>query len=291
MNQDLRIYAKGEAFANGVYDLRTLENLISNYRKILDRLVAVHLGKKQIPKDLKNQLDYEVKINSGSIELLIDFVLDHKDYLAVFAADGGETLSKIVVTLLRDAIALRKKASELAEKKLPFTININNSFNIGSKIGNTNVSYDHNSGSILINDPKILFAAQSTRAPVNNILSITDGKIVEYIDMGADRETYTITPDQRDIMGQQKEELPTTLNIIGRLDMVSFSSRKGAIVSDNERFNVTWNDQLRSKIQKIADVEGVIFKVRPVIDHKNLAGDAIGFHIIDCGNPQSTLSI
>lgn len=75
MEQDLRIYAKGLAFSDGVYDLRTLESLITNYRKILDRLVAVQLGKKQVSPDLKNQLDYDVRINSGSIELLINFAL------------------------------------------------------------------------------------------------------------------------------------------------------------------------------------------------------------------------
>lgn len=41
MDQDLRIYAKGLAFSGGVYDLRALESLIANYRKILDRLIAV----------------------------------------------------------------------------------------------------------------------------------------------------------------------------------------------------------------------------------------------------------
>lgn len=29
MDQDLRIYAKGLAFADGIYDLRTLESVIS----------------------------------------------------------------------------------------------------------------------------------------------------------------------------------------------------------------------------------------------------------------------
>ena len=78
MTQDLRIYAKGLAFSDGIYDLRTLEALITNYRKILDRLVAVQLGKKRVSPDLRNQLDYDVRLNQGSIELLISFALEHK---------------------------------------------------------------------------------------------------------------------------------------------------------------------------------------------------------------------
>lgn len=291
MTQDLRIYAKGLAFSDGIYDLRTLEALITNHRKILDRLVAVQLGKKQVSPDLKSQLDYDVRINHGSIELLINFALEHREYIAAFAADGGAALSKVIVTLLRDAVKLREKASECIEKGLPININISNSFNIGSKITNTNVSYDENTGTILINDPKILWAAQVTRSPVNGLLSQIDGKSVEFIDINSASDEFRFTLDQRNIVGKQKEVLPTTLNIIGRLDMVAFSAHRGCIISDGERFSVTWDDQIRSKMQKLADIEGVIFKVRPVVDHKRLDNETIGFYVLDCGNPQQSFNV
>lgn len=289
MEQDIRIYAKGLAFSEGIYDLRTLEAVISNYRKILDRLVSVQLGRRQVSRNLRTHLGYQVQINSGSIELLIEFLLEHKEFIAAFAADGGHTLAQILVALLRDAIDLRKKASELIKKGLAVNITISNSFNIGSTINSTNVSFDRTSGTILISDPKILWAAQVTRSPVNEILTCVDGKSVEYIDMNSSANELRLTSDDRDIIGQYKEELPTTLNIIGRLDMVAFSSHRGGIVSDNERFSVTWDDQIRSKMQKIADVEGVMFKVRPVVDHKRLDNSAIGFHILDCVDPQEKM--
>lgn len=156
MDHDLRIYAKGTAFSNGIYDLRMLETVITSYRKILDRLVAVQIGRRQVTNDIKNQIDYAVKVNSGSIELLIDFVFEHREYIAVLFSDGGHALSQSIVTLLRDAVTLREKASELMEKGLHVNININNSFNIGSRINNTNVAYDNESGNIYINNPKIL---------------------------------------------------------------------------------------------------------------------------------------
>lgn len=289
MEQDIRIYAKGLAFSEGIYDLRTLEAVISNYRKILDRLVSVQLGKRQISRDLRTQLGYQVQIKPGSIELLIKFLLEHKEFIAAFAADGGYTLAKIVVELLRDAIALRKKASELIKNGLSVNITISNSFNVGSTISSNNVSFDQTSGTILINDPKILWAAQVTRSPVNEILACVDGKAVEYIDMSSPANEIRLTSDDRDIIGKHKEELPTTMNVIGRLDMVAFSSHRGSIVSDNERFSVTWDDQIRSKLQKIADIEGVMFKVRPVVDHKRLDNSAIGFHVLDCGDPQQKM--
>ncbi|MFZ1548806.1 MAG: hypothetical protein WAT12_17225 [Candidatus Nitrotoga sp.] len=286
MEQDMRIYAEGLAFSDGIYDLRTLEAVISNYRKILDRLVSVQLGKRQVTRELKNKLGYQVQIKSGSIELLVKFLLEHKELIAAFAASDGYMLSQIIVALLRDAIDLRKKATELIKKGLTVNITISNSFNVASTINNTNVSFDKTSGTILINDPKILWAAQVTRTPVNEILSCVDGKSIEYINMSSPANEVRLTPDDRSIIGQHKEELPTTLNIIGRLDMVAFSSHRGSIISDNERFSVTWDDQIRSKMQKIADVEGVLFKVRPVVDHKRLDNSAIGFHVLDCSDPQ-----
>lgn len=290
MDQDLRIYAKGDAFSNGVYDLRALENLISNYRKILDGLVAVQIGKRQVTPDLKNQLNYAVQINSGSIELLVNFALEHKEFIAAFAADGGQALSSVVVSLLRDAVTLREKASELIEKGITVNINISNSFNALSKVNNSNVHSSEN-GVITINDPKILWAAQLTRAPVNHLLNQMNGTQVEYISISSETEEFVLNQNQKNITGKQKQELPTTLNIIGRLDMVAFSSHRGSIISDNERFSVTWDEQIRQKMQKIADIEGVVFKVRPLVDHKRLDSETIGFHVIDCGNPQQSLGV
>ena len=119
MEQDMRIYAEGLAFSDGIYDLRTLEAVISNYRKILDRLVSVQLGKRQVTRELRSQLGYQVQIKSGSIELLVKFLLEHKELIAAFAASDGYMLSQIIVALLRDAIDLRKKATELIKKGLP----------------------------------------------------------------------------------------------------------------------------------------------------------------------------
>jgi len=290
MEQDIRIYAEGMAFKDGVYDLRALETVIAGYRKVLDRLVAVQMGRRQVPRGLKSQLGYEVAINKGSIELLVRFLLEHKELLVgVIAADGGQALSQAILMLLSDAIDLRKIATNFLKKGLTVKININNSFNIGSGINSGNVTFGDVKGSISISDPKILWAAQITRAPVNEILNRVDGKSIEYIDMSSQEHEFRFTPDDREIIGKEREELPTELTVVGRLDVVAFSSRRGSIVSNNERFSVTWDEQLRAKLQKVADIDGVMFKVRPVVDHKRLDDAAIGLHILDCGSPQKKL--
>lgn len=183
MDRDLRIYAKGNAFADGVYDLRVLEVLIGNYRKIFDQLITIQTGRRRLDRKLKAQLRYQVQVKSGSLELLVKFVLDHPEVLGALAADGGHVLAEQIAKLLKNAITLREKAAEIMKKGLAVNINIINSFNVASRIQDTDVSFDNNKGTIVIGDPKILWAAQVTRGPVNEILRQVDGQGIEFIDL------------------------------------------------------------------------------------------------------------
>ncbi len=287
MNRDIRVYTKGNAFQEGVYDLRSLELIINSYRSILDRLIAVQLGRRQLTSTIKNQIDYQVQVNSGSLELLIDFVFQHKEIFAVLAADGGYQLSEIIVKLLRDAIHLRIEAAKFIEKGIKFDIKIVNSFNVGG--GNVNTNLEERE--IQIIDPRILWAAQVTKYPADRLITRIDGDYIQYIEIGSQGEEFRVTPEDRKIVGNKQEKLPTTLKVIGRLDMIAFTSHRGVIISDREKFPVTWNEDIRSKLQKVADIEGVIFTVEPIIDRKKLHDNAIAFHVLDCLGPQQEMII
>ena len=107
--------------------------------------------------------------------------------------------------------------------------------------------------------------------------------------MKASNHEFKLTEYERIILGAKKEILPANLEVVGRLDMVAFSSHTGSIVSSSERFPVTWDETIRARMQKVADVEGVIFTVKPVIDPNRLHTNAIGFQVLDCRDPQSGL--
>lgn len=289
--EDLRIYAKGLAFTGGRYSLRSLDVLISNHRKILDQLIAVGLGKPKVDRHIREQIDYQVEIKDGSIELLVDFVMNNKEIFAPLAADGGYQLSNVVVSLYKDAISLRDAVAKVADKGLQVKITISNSFNFASNNNSSKVSCNLSDGSILIGDPKILLAAQATKGSVDNIIKSIDGSNVEYVDFGQGSNAIRLNETNKNLLGRRKEEIPTTLNIIGRLDMISVSSHRGAIVSDGQRFNVTWDKELRDKLLKVVDVESIQFRARPVVDHKSLSGKEIGFHLVDCNQLQIKLDI
>lgn len=287
MEHDLRVYAKGEAFDGGKFDLRKLELLVGSYRQITDRLIAVQMGRRQLSPKIKDQIDYEVRVNTGSIEMLIDFAFTNKEILGTLAADGGYQLSSVVTKLFRSAIDLRKEVSAQIAKGLPITININTAINTGNGVA---VASSGN-GPISINDPKILWAAQTTRYPADRLISGVDGKLIEYVESGPKDEQVKYTTDDRVVLGQAREELNSTLKIQGTLDMISFSSHRGVILSDGERFPVTWDEQIRSKMQKVADVEGIAFTVRPIVDEKRLHSNAIAYHVLNCEDPQNNLDL
>lgn len=287
---DLRVYAKGASFADGVYDLRHLETLVGGQRKILDKLTFIALGVSESNKKLKEGLDYNVKINPGSIELLIDFALNHKELFAVLAADGGHTLSKTIVDLWRDAVALREKAAQLLEKGIKINITINTNIGSGTQINaSPNVIADAMTGNIQIANPKIYMAALATRTALNKIVEMIDGNAVEYMTIQSQGSELRLTPEHRAILGRHREELSASIEIVGRLDMVAFSSHKGVIISAGQRYQLSWDDDQRSKMQQFADIDGVVFRVRPIIDHARLHQDAIAFHLVDCYASQGKL--
>jgi hypothetical protein len=288
-DRDISIYAAGQAFSGGKYDLRSLELLVSSYRSILDNLIAVELGRRQLTPAIKKQIGYDVEIKEGSIELLIDFVFQHKELLSIAAAsasdlDGGFRLSGALIKLYRDAIDLRKAVAESLKKGININIAMNvNAFN---SYGDNNVIVNQQENKIEISNPKILWAAQLTRSSTDRMLNKVDGKNIEFIDFRSPDEEYKLTVEDKVILGSHKEVLPDTMEIVGRLDMVAFSSHKGEIVSDGESFPVIWSEEIRRDMQRIADIEGVVFQVKPIIDQKRLHSNAIGFSVLACRDPQ-----
>lgn len=284
---DIRFYARGTAFKDGVYDLRSMELLVSNYRSITDRLIAVQLGRRQLTPSIRNQIDYQVQVKPGSIEFLINFIFTHKEILGALAVGDAYQLSGIITKLFKSAMDLRKEVAKALKNGFPITITINNNVNIGDG----NFIVNNGNGNISISDPKILWAAQTTKYPADKLISGIDGKAIEYVELGSKTEEMRLTTDERVVLGQNKEELTATLRVYGRLDMVAFSSHKGTIISNQEKFPVTWDEQIRSKVSRVVDTEGVEFLVRPIIDQNRLHSEAISYHVLDCNNPQQKMDI
>ncbi len=196
----------------------------------------------------------------------------------MLAYHGGYQLPEVVIRLLRDAIYLRNIVATFINKEFPIKIVINPNINIGSN----NVICNSDGGDIIINDLKILSAAQSTKYSVDRLIKGIDGNKISHVELSSKNEKVHITPDDRVILGQNREELNAEYNIIGKLDVVTFSSHRGEVISGNARFSVTWDESIRSKVKLFIDREDIIFLVKPIIDQKKLHLNPIAYHIRDC---------
>ncbi|QKQ25767.1 hypothetical protein [Candidatus Reidiella endopervernicosa] len=162
----------------------------------------------------------------------IDFVFTHKEVLTVLASDGGYQLSSTITKLFKEALNLRKEVAKVLEQKLPLNITINANINVGSGtlIANTG------NGNIQIGDSNILWAAQVTKHSADRLVGGIDGNQIEFVELSGAGSEMKITEEDRVILGQNREELTAEISVIGRLDMVAFSSHKGTIIAENERF-------------------------------------------------------
>jgi len=282
---EMLLKAEGNGFEGGVYDLRAVETVISSYRQIIDKTLPVVLNHKTLTSDIRNKVKYEVQIKQGSLEVYTNLVLQHKeDIAALLMSDGGKGITEMLAKLIVGVIDFRRKFTDLQEKGIKPSIGISNGNYVDNSI--------HNSGTIniTINNPKTYIAADISRIPMDRLINGVDGDIISSVELTNNDEQVMLTHEDKRITGKLKEELPAHIEIIGRLDAVTFSSHRGTIVSGNGRHSITWDESLRVKVQQVADVEGILFKARPIIDNRRVKDNTIAFHLLDCYNPQQSMA-
>ncbi len=284
---EILLRAEGNGFDGGVYDLRAVETVISSYRQIIDKTLPVCLNHKTLTPELRNKVKYEIQIKQGSLEVYTNLVLQHKeDIAALLVSDGGKGITELLAKMIVGIIDLRRKFTDMLEKGVKPTINITNGNYIDNSIHNTGTINNH----ISINNPRTIIGADNSRASLDRLINGIDGEIISSVEVTNTDNQAKLTHEDKRITGKLKEELPAHIEIVGRLDAVTFSSHRGTIVSGNGRHPITWDDSLRNKVQKFVDVEGILFKARPIIDNRRMKENTIAFHLIDCYNPQLNMS-
>ncbi|MGD8306325.1 MAG: hypothetical protein PVF17_06695 [Ignavibacteria bacterium] len=285
MSDWLKLYAEGSAFEKRKYDLRKLELIISNYRQMIDQILPITLGQKTLTEKIKREIKYETEIRNGSLELYLQFVLEHKEeLLSLFAMDGGVTISFFISKLLKSALELRRKFTTMIEKGLKVKIIINRNI-----YNDYTVKADFTQARIEVNNPTVLLAAQDSKLPLDRLIGGIDGKKIDMININSKETKTKLRKNDHRITGKQKQELSSDVELIGRLDMVAFTSHRGTIETAGRKYPVKWDEKIRTKIRRYADKPGIVFKVRPVIDQRRFKEDPISFHVLDCWMLQGKL--
>lgn len=278
------LYAQGDAFEEGVFDLRSLELVVSNYRMIVDQLLPLAIGQKTLTDRLKNDVKYKVEVNEGSLEVILNFILQNPGFLAAAAPDGGYQLASAISKMIDGVVKLRRALTSILENGQKPTVHIDQSLHIDNS-----VTYNIQTGDIKLDNPQFIIGADATKSSLDRLINGIDGNDVSSIDLSHQDLKTSLTPDDRKITGTQKEELATQIEVHGRLDMAAITSHKAHIITGNSRYPVTWDESLRSKIRQYFDTDGIVFRVRPVVDHRQFKDDPVGFHVLDCWEPQSEL--
>ena len=289
-NGELEFYAKGTAFNDGQYDLRSAERLLTNYRRLVDVMLPLALSQKTLTKRLQEEVKYKVSFKQGSWVTTLQFVLEHKEIFAAIAASDNANyfLSEHIAKLIEGSLDLWRKFDEILAKGEKPRIQIasdnhqNSDLNIGDISG-------VNGSIIIINQPIQIIAAQLSKPVLDSLVKSVDGNVIESLSINSANRKTIITADDKRITGSLKEELAQNIEIIGRLDMVAFSAHKGNLLTGNGRHPVTWDEDIRNEIRNHADIEDMAFTVKPVIDNKRIGDEPIGFHILRVRNPQSDL--
>jgi hypothetical protein len=281
---ELILKATGAGFEGNSYDLRIIENLITNYRQIIDRTLPVSVGHRHLNFTLRHNIKYEVEFRPGCLEILVKLIQStDKEALGALFCDGGFCITTLIAKLLSEALKIRREVSKFLKEGHPIVL----ALAIGNNCSNT---VETNTGKVIVQNPKSPLVAESTRAPINRIINAIDGKMLESVEIKDNKDGIKLTKDDIEMTESQIESLPEHLDIIGRLDKVCFSTRKGTVVSGNNKFSVTWDDSIRRKIRDFADRNGIIFRAKPVVDQRRLQENTIGFHIVDCGLQQEALN-
>ncbi len=282
---ELILKAEGSGFEGKQYDLRSLERLLSNYRQIIDRTLPIGTGQKTLSAGLKARIDYQVELRPGCLEIIVDLICNlDEDVLGAVLFDGGSCLTTMVASLLSEAIAIRRKAAEFLEKGMQF--------NLAVTIGDNNcISQENNKGMIPVKNIKAPLVAETTRSPLNRIINTIDNDKLVSVEFKHDGVGVKLTGDDHRLTEPRVESLPDHIDIVGRLDVASFSARTGTVVSGNQRFSVTWGPELRNSIRNCVDTGGVVFKAKPVVDYRRIQDNTIGFHIVDCKKLQAELNL
>ncbi|MDK9704787.1 MAG: hypothetical protein OEL20_16795 [Sulfuritalea sp.] len=284
----LEFYVDGGAFAEGRYDLRSVERLLSDYRRLVDQTLPLALGQKTLTRRIRNEVGYEISFKQGSWITLLEFAIEHKELLAAAsAADGGtHFLADYISKLIHAVLELRRMFEERHSQgeKPRIQLASNNSVSVPIHLENVRT----NGGNIIVS-PVVVIAAEATRATLDSIIRAVDGTRIRNVSVRSRKTKSTITKEDLRITGTLKEELPNTLEVVGRLNVVAYDSHRGQLLTENGRFPVTWDERIRRDIHDFADTDGIAFVVKPVVDHRRFKEDPVGLHILSCRQLQGRL--
>jgi len=275
---DIKARFFGEAFQGDVYDLTAMRLLNENLGSLMQQIIAIHLGRNELADELKDQIKHSFSISEGVFEIMINFENNFYNKFGITGlAQDSTSFSDSIARLFYSAISLRRYVAETKKDGQPTKILLNTSLEKNSR---SVVKTEQ--GNILVKHPKVLWTAQMTKEATDQIIRSIDGKNISGFEIVGFSRPFVSNDDDFVVLDHEKSDLAAIANFTGRLDNLFFSKQRGVVVSENEIFQIAWDDEVRNKVLNHADLDNVEFIAKPCIETHSLYGELVVYKILDC---------
>src|SRR5207253_652473 len=109
---------EGPAFETDGYDLRVVERLLVDYRRLVDQTLPLAVGQRKLTDRLREGITYQVKFEPGSWRTILQLLLENQDLIASIAATQGapQVLAEYVAKVINAVLDLRRVLDDLLQK-------------------------------------------------------------------------------------------------------------------------------------------------------------------------------
>ncbi|MEK6699950.1 MAG: hypothetical protein AABZ10_13025 [Nitrospirota bacterium] len=291
--ESLRLHAQGEAFTAEKLSLRETIKVLDTTRMLLDTGLVIATARERLSADLRDSVNYDVQLRTGSIDAYIslsDVVKDVLPLLTPVAADFANQM-EIILSKIKHAKViiewLGKKRNE--GKRVEVKINVENS--PGAVVLVSSDGDIHNTTQVDLNGALRLFQ------PLKDMSALCDGRRVKSIDYyrmkGGKKVEKAISMDPSSKQLYKAETLieNLTIKIIGSIFDLNTKSGKGKIeLSDKTSYNIRVAKTVDiHKFSTIAYDKGPIeCTVKPIMKLINGVPTLSGYEIVDYTPPAQT---
>lgn len=280
----LRLYAQGEAFVQGRFYLRETIRVLDSTRMLLDTALVSVTNRERLTSDLKEAVNFEVKISEGSLDAYITLGELAGKTIPLFMPIAANVMGQLplFIEYVKKAKALIEWLGAKRQKDINVNVNVSNSPGAVVLVAEDGDNY-HTSHAEL-NGALRFFK------PLKQLSEMCDGSKVEAIkfyetDKERDVEpVFIIDPSTKALYRSEMEIDNLTIVVVGNLYDLNTKNRKGKLeMSDGRSVNIqiAEGSDVHRFSQAVYDKGPVEFKARPLMKVINGVSTINGYELVD----------
>lgn len=286
-NDTLRLYATGDAFKEGKFNLRETVKLLDITRMMLDTALLSSLDRNRMTAQLKDAVDYEISIKSGSIEAYINLSEHAVQAIPLLAPVSADLMGHLqeILSYIKNCKSIIEWLGEKRQKGI--TVKVKNSPNATVLVASN--------GDVYNTTDNELYGSLRLFRPLKQFTRLCDGKRIEVvqffegIDSANDDPSFAIDPSLKDLYRTESATESLTISIVGVLFDLNTKNRKGRLeTGDGNSVNIQVAPSLdiHQFSDSVYDKGAVEFSARPLMKVINGVSTMSGYELVDFTPPR-----